>query len=280
MSTPTKRRKPNSYRSSPQAVGSLDFFFGKKKEETSPNVRDRDNVLEKAPSAEIVVERKTTQGQKLTDEELARKLQHEWDEQDKVRDQDRAKVGKISEVANYNGEGPSEDGDHKVFDLAKVSADAQDPSADYDTPVSRNQTRNDRGDGTLALQSTASAEDAVSSTISFDENPLTFDPGKCLPELRKHWATQGGGASYSLLTRCFVLVNSNQSRIKIVDTLVNFLRTIIEGDPESLLPAVSFCILTPNGLLNSSRFGLRPTRSHPHIFHLSLAWVVPRSRKL
>ncbi|KAK5240405.1 hypothetical protein LTR16_010679, partial [Cryomyces antarcticus] len=29
-----------------------------------------------------------------------------------------------------------------------------------------------------------------------------------------------------------------QSRIKIVDTLVNLLRVIIEGDPDSLLPAV------------------------------------------
>jgi DNA ligase-1 len=40
------------------------------------------------------------------------------------------------------------------------------------------------------------------------------------------------------LTRCFILINSTTSRIKIVDTLVNLLRTIIEGDPSSLLPAV------------------------------------------
>ena len=269
MSTPTKRRKPNSYRSSPQTVGSLDFFFGKKKEETSANVRDCNNGLDKAPAAETVTENTTAQAHELTDEELARKLQHEWDEQDKVRDQRLAKAGNNPELAGCSGERQSEDEDHKAFDLAKVSADAHDSSADYDTSVSQSQTKNDRGEGTLALQSTASAEDALSSTVSFDENPLTYDPGKYLPELRKHWATQGGDASYGLLTRCFVLVNSTQSRIKIVDTLVNFLRTIIEGDPESLLPAVSFCIMAPNDPLNSSRFGLRPTQFHRLTFHSS-----------
>lgn len=44
--------------------------------------------------------------------------------------------------------------------------------------------------------------------------------------------------SDALLTRCFVLVSGTSSRIKIVDTLVNCLRVIIEADPDSLLPAV------------------------------------------
>jgi DNA ligase-1 len=35
-----------------------------------------------------------------------------------------------------------------------------------------------------------------------------------------------------------VLVNSTTSRIRIVDTLVNTIRLLIEGDPPSLLPAV------------------------------------------
>jgi DNA ligase-1 len=57
--------------------------------------------------------------------------------------------------------------------------------------------------------------------------------------LKKQWAQQEGGhITYALLTQGFILINSTQSRIKIVDTLVNLLRTIIEGDPESLLPAV------------------------------------------
>ncbi|KAK8034265.1 DNA ligase I [Apiospora rasikravindrae] len=49
---------------------------------------------------------------------------------------------------------------------------------------------------------------------------------------------RGGDASYALLTRCFILINGTTSRIKIVDTLVNCLRVIIEADPSSLLPAV------------------------------------------
>ena len=90
----------------------------------------------------------------------------------------------------------------------------------------------------LSLQSTASAEDGISSIIPFDESPLTFQAARYVSELRNHWSTDDGAASYSVLTRCFILVNSTQSRIKIVDTLVNFLRVIIEADPESLLPAV------------------------------------------
>jgi len=67
---------------------------------------------------------------------------------------------------------------------------------------------------------------------------LTFEPAKYIEDLQGHWAAEGGNASYALLTKCFVLVNSTQSRIKIVDTLVNLLRVIIEGDPSSLLPTV------------------------------------------
>jgi hypothetical protein len=91
---------------------------------------------------------------------------------------------------------------------------------------------------TLSLQSTGSAEDTISSNLPLDENPLTFDPAKYVIQLHGHWATEGSDASYALLTRCFVLVNSTQSRIKIVDTLVNLLRVIIETDPSSLLPTV------------------------------------------
>lgn len=91
---------------------------------------------------------------------------------------------------------------------------------------------------TLSLQAASSAEDAVTSNIPFDESPLTFEPLKYITDLQDIWATEGGNVSYSLLTRCFVLINGTQSRIKIVDTLVNLLRVIIEGDPSSLLPTV------------------------------------------
>ncbi|PHH86062.1 hypothetical protein CDD83_10801 [Cordyceps sp. RAO-2017] len=91
---------------------------------------------------------------------------------------------------------------------------------------------------TLTLQSADMAEDVVTSSIPLDEPPLTFDPLKYVSQLKEHWASEGGNASYALLTRCFVLVSATTSRIKIVDTLVNCLRVLIEGDPSSLLPAV------------------------------------------
>ena len=91
---------------------------------------------------------------------------------------------------------------------------------------------------TLSLQANTSTEDADTNGISFDESPLTFDPSKHIPFLKTHWGINNGDASYGLLTHAFVLVNSTQSRLKIVDTLVNFLRTLIEADPDSLLPAV------------------------------------------
>ena len=91
---------------------------------------------------------------------------------------------------------------------------------------------------TLSLQSAGSAEDTISSAIPFDESPLTFDPSKYIADLQGHWSKEGGDASYASLTHCFVLVNGTQSRIKIVDTLTNMLRLVIESDPTSLLPTV------------------------------------------
>ncbi|KAK4077272.1 hypothetical protein Purlil1_12396 [Purpureocillium lilacinum] len=82
------------------------------------------------------------------------------------------------------------------------------------------------------------AEDTDTSSMPLDESPLIFDPSRYVTQLQEHWAADGGNASYGLLTRCFVLVNATTSRIKIVDTLDNFLRVLIEADPSSLLPAV------------------------------------------
>jgi len=239
MSTPTKRRKTNNHKPSPQTVGSLDFFFGKQK---GDDVLKKQAVVpgetngplgsqeDKGPDASQSI---------LTDEEYAWKLQTEWDEQDR----DPTRTDRV--VVDSQGTGPETNGDvdnapdrdnkhdFEIASTPQVLVNGEDISAqNKDTAGSK-----DKKD-TLSLQSAASAEDAISSAVPFDENPLTFDSSKYIPDLKRHWATEGCNASYGLLTRCFVLVNSTQSRIKIVDTLVNFLRTVIEGDPESLLPAV------------------------------------------
>lgn len=229
MGTPNKRRKKND--TSAQPVRSLDFFFGKqqpKKEEPIALAGDNPdtsvNNQEGGANGKDIDEETA-----LTDEELARKLQAEWDEQDRVRDTNGA-----------NGE-RHPDEEKKPPDR-EITPDPEPKPDDATAPVEKPTVNPFAALGkkkdTLALQAATAEDDTKSYEVPFDESPLTFDPQKYLPDLKQIWASDGDAATYALLTHCFVLVNSTQSRIKIVDTLVNLLRTIIEGDPESLLPAV------------------------------------------
>ena len=210
-SSPSKRRKKND--GSGQSVRGLDYFFAKQQ------AAAKNGAKPTVPSEEP----KQDEQNGLTDEELARKLQEEWDAEHRAaQDIQKLELGRDS--------APSEDPrlpppatDEKPVELKQKEA----PAAIVTVRTA-----------TLALQSTAVAEDTIAASIPFDESPLTFEPSKYIPELQQHWASDGGNATYALLTRCFVLVNGTTSRIKIVDTLVNLLRTIIEGDPSSLLPAV------------------------------------------
>ena len=88
------------------------------------------------------------------------------------------------------------------------------------------------------MQSATATEDTITSTVNLDQSPLSFDPSQYITDLKEQWNQEGGRATYAILTHCFVLVNQTQSRIKIVDNLVNLLRVLIEADPASLLPAV------------------------------------------
>ena len=112
-------------------------------------------------------------------------------------------------------------------------------SGAFTLPTASSKPTDNKANPTLGLQAAGMAEDTTTTSIPFDESPLTFDPQEYLDQLKEHWASEGGNASYALLTRCFILINGTTSRIKIVDTLVNCLRVLIEGDPASLLPAVS-----------------------------------------
>ena len=240
MSTPTKRRKLNNQQSSPQTVGSLDFFFSKQRGQTLKNV-DKDVFLrDHADSGSQEENGKKIDTQEVTDEELARTLQAEWDQQ--TQDNGFASIEKQEDpsLGAQTNDNDHKNDDGELRDHPGSQSKLGNPIAGNPNPV-KSEGRKERVPSkkdTLALQSAASAEDAISSNVPFDDNPMTFDPSTYIPDLQRHWATEGGNASYGLLTRCFVLVNSTQSRIKIVDTLVNFLRTIIEGDPDSLLPAV------------------------------------------
>jgi DNA ligase-1 len=303
MAPPAKRPKlSNSSKSSPAKQRGLDYFFSKQKggspAKSSQNHQDAQ------------AEDTTTE---LTDEQLARKLQAQWDEEDAgsstvavPRQDDIGSPLVASE--QLNNDAPITNSDN--------AEQRQDSKADEGPSTVSMVTNHFAGKGSsssnpalkarnnLALQSGVSGEDSISSGICFDESPLTFDPHKYLPDLQKQWATHGGNASYALVIRCFVLVNSTQSRIKIVDTLVNLLRTIIEGDPSSLLPTVCISSITSRlrrlspihgvmycspysgpisifnitfsvePVLTSSRYGLPQMQYPHHIYLLNLVWVV------
>lgn len=237
MAPPTKKRKVrNDTKSSPAIPRNLDFFFGRPTEAAAAAVPTAGDAGQKS-------------GDGLTDEQLARKLQAEWAQEDVGRpllngsegdgtsgkkehlpdnDADEAGIGELQEPAGItlcraDGAKSGEEAS-KLEEIPPVASS----SSLLFSPKGK----------TLSLQSAGSAEDTISSTVPFDESPLIFDPSKYVAKLQGHWAAEGGDASYALLTRCFVLINSTQSRIKIVDTLVNLLRVIIEGDPSSLLPTV------------------------------------------
>lgn len=203
MPSPAKKRKTNAFEASPQRVRSIESFFSAKRAN---------------PASSGSVDKPRN----LTDEELARKLQAEWNQQD---------TSATSRTTETTTETPVD------------NTTSTDEINDH-TPPPANEIRAENGvkatqkSDTLALQSALGSEDHIVSSIPFDQSPLTFEPSTYIVELQKHWATDSGDATYALLTRGFVLINSTTSRIKIVDTLVNLLRILIEGAPDSLLPTV------------------------------------------
>ncbi|OTA98980.1 hypothetical protein M426DRAFT_76656 [Hypoxylon sp. CI-4A] len=223
MASPTKKRKLNNggTKSSGLPSRGLEYFFSKQKQKDAPQKEEREEKKSDSPS--LSQDQDQTQDHEMTDEELARKLQAEWDKEAGVTPLESGTPAPLTTL------------DDRV---TPVPIEAADTVKDSPKPVPEVKQPEGKGKGTLSLQSAAASIDSVSETIPFDESPLTFDPAKYIPQLKEHWASEGGNASYALLTRCFVLVNGTSSRIKIVDTLVNCLRVLIEADPESLLSAV------------------------------------------
>lgn len=225
MASPAKKRKLNKdAKQAPLPSRGLEYFFSKQKQNGSSSnaVGSSNPTVSAAPDGE------------LTDEELARKLQAEWDTE--VRN-----AGKEGDAAASSQEPEpmqkEEEADRVSDESANVASEGTSHSQFPVSPASAPATP--KGKGILSLQSVAASVDTISESIPFDESPLTFDPTEYVSRLKNHWSSEDGHASYALLTRCFVLVSSTQSRIKIVDTLVNCLRLLIEADPDSLLPAVS-----------------------------------------
>ncbi|KAI1424235.1 hypothetical protein F5Y12DRAFT_467821 [Xylaria sp. FL1777] len=221
MPSPAKKRKLNGDSKTSLPSRGLEYFFAKQRDQygSSSSLKNENEPVEDVTC--------------LTDEELARKLQAEWD---------REEAGVPAAAREATAPDGKEFGDLPMLSrntqADKDETDIDGTPSEPPKPTIAAPSGKGKGKGTLSLQSVAASVDTVSESIPFDENPLTFDPDKYVSELRDHWAKDGGNASYALLTRCFVLVSGTSSRIKIVDTLVNFLRILIVEDPESLLPAV------------------------------------------
>lgn len=214
MASPAKKRKLNS--DSKQPPKGLEYFFAKQKQNASDPISEKPDGPVETPNQ-----------QELTDEELARKLQAEWAEEDAQAGRSNGDQARSEPDNDQNVEQPKTQGTGVETPETPGTPKSGPPSA-----------FKQMGKNTLSLQSMADAEESVSATIPLDESPLTFEPAKYIPELQKAWAAEGGNASYALLTRCFVLVGGTTKRIKTVDTLVNCVRLLIEADPASLLPAV------------------------------------------
>jgi DNA ligase-1 len=230
MASPAKRRKPNKPDPAPsKTVRGLDFFFNKQKAiPTASSSQDAQNSAQTESDVKIEPADRdgeaSVEAKEETDEELARRLQEEWNKVD--RD--------VAIPQEHEEQPPAETRiPDTIVEEVKVETEA---SAIENKAILTNFLQPAKH--TLGLQTATAAEDTISYTIPFDQSPLTFDPSKYVPQLQSQWSSEGGSATYALLTHAFVLVGSTQSRIKIVDTLVNLLRVIIEGDPSSLLPAV------------------------------------------
>lgn len=227
MPSPAKKRKLNGDSQSSLPSRGLEYFFAKQKGQNASASSSRN---ENTPSEHVAY---SVQDHEMTDEELARKLQAEWDQEASVPTTAREARAPNNDIAGMS-------------ELSRRDTQLEENHIKVDTMPSEPPKRDiaelpskEKGKSTLSLQSVAASVDTVSESIPFDESPLTFDPDRYIPQLRAHWAKGVGNASYALLTRCFVLVSGTSSRIKIVDTLVNCLRILIAEDPDSLLPAVS-----------------------------------------
>ena len=215
MASPSKKRKLNS---DPKPTAApprgLEYFFAKQAQNgsrsTPPSTHSGTGQSEDAEGG-------------LTDEELAKKLQAEWD-------------AEVRGLSAQTTPGPKEATPFSDAQTQPSEPAPHPPPRPVAPPTPVGQPAKPKN--TLSLSSASATEDELASSIPLDESVLTFDPAKYIPQLQESWASEDGAASYALLTRCFVLVNGTQSRIKIVDTLVNCIRLLIEGDPSSLLPAV------------------------------------------
>lgn len=239
--SPAKRRKKTPKQTTPHKTKPIDFFFRKQTEtqgEAPPSTEDASRTspsplanrkvgnLKEQPEGDDAPEHG------LTDEEYARKLAADWGVENA-----QAHVAEDSSASSHGVKRKHDERNSSEPDSTRASSKepprtgppvTNKPAPSKDLPKAKE----------VSLQADTAARNLVDE-IPFDSDPLSFDPGEYCG-LAGNWPE--GKATYAFLTRAFVLVDGTRSRIKIVDTLVNMIRTLVKLDPESLLPAVSYAL--------------------------------------
>ncbi|KAF3184992.1 hypothetical protein TWF788_004821 [Orbilia oligospora] len=232
--SPAKRRKKNDKSGSPSKGPTLDFFFGRKQPVPS--------------KLKLVSDAEPNEG--LTDEELARKLHEKWAKEDALLSGRSPKDAEIGESSQRSISAEQEAKDRELAKRLQEEEDAERSGSGKEEVVAyyppESSKRGEQAgpskktaptpptDAKIQLENKPGWEKLIDE-LPFDTDPLSFNPDDYKTLVQ---SLPDGRLSYGLLTRAFVLINSTRSRIKIVDTLTNFLRTAIACDPSSLLPAV------------------------------------------
>lgn len=229
MASPSKRRKKNDGSSSARPVRNLDFFFGTKHGGKAENLKP-DSGLNGNNTPQ-------------TDEEYARQLHEQWNKEDSAGKEKDTGEGstKGEELVIFEGGVSTEFPDGGAGDTKIHSPFTELTARSKKTPLSSPMAPRPP----IVLEDSVAIETAIAS-LPLDKDPLLYDPDSYQSITAEF---SNGKAPYSLLTRAFILVNSTRSRIKIVDTLVNLLRTLIRLDPQSLLPAVSLLLYSTSSAL-------------------------------
>ncbi|GME35826.1 DNA ligase ATP-dependent [Neofusicoccum parvum] len=156
MSSPAKRRKKNDFSASDKPVRSLDYFFAKQKDKSQTAAPPAPKRTSSASDAQ------------LTDEELARKLQEEWNREDGAdNDREQGEKGIASQRNNCGNSDHRASDEPNTTDNAKaVKPEAQDEAPAQIISADTN---------TLKLQSTTTAEDTVTANIPFDESLACYE---------------------------------------------------------------------------------------------------------
>ncbi|RPB25475.1 ATP-dependent DNA ligase [Terfezia boudieri ATCC MYA-4762] len=242
MASPTKRRKKNDGSGTTVAgvgagagVRTLDFFFGRKGAAAPVGVGYKETQHSEGigvgGDCNTRLEEQQEKEQRLeTDEELARRLHEEWNG-----------VGSANGNVNVKGSGSGGTGDSVIAVVEEEVVVIREKDGSLDGKASSSQQKGLLSKTVVSTNVPPTTlapfldAEAAHTTIPLDQDPLKFTPELYTPLIHSFPHSR---ATYALLTRCFVLINSTRSRIKIVDTLTNLLRLLIISDPHSLLPAV------------------------------------------